>query len=66
MPEKKVKCLGWCNKEFISPDPIHIRFCKKCRSIRDGQNFSMREARQIKSTDPNENISTRGFGEDFF
>lgn len=28
---KKVKCLGWCNKEFMSPNPTYIRLCGECK-----------------------------------
>jgi hypothetical protein len=28
---RKVKCLGWCNKEFMSPNPIYIRLCNDCK-----------------------------------
>lgn len=30
-----VKCLGWCGKEFLSPDKTRIRFCKACASKKD-------------------------------
>jgi len=30
----KVKCLGWCDKEFMSPSKF-VRFCDKCRSKKD-------------------------------
>lgn len=26
----KVKCLGWCEKEFMSPSKF-LRFCEKCK-----------------------------------
>lgn len=29
--EFKVKCLGWCDKEFLSESKF-VRFCEKCRS----------------------------------
>jgi hypothetical protein len=29
--EFKVKCLGWCNKEFMSESKF-IRFCERCKS----------------------------------
>ena len=28
--EFKVKCLGWCNKEFMSESKF-IRFCERCK-----------------------------------
>ena len=28
----KVKCLGWCNMEFLSPNPIYYRICPKCKN----------------------------------
>lgn len=31
--EFKVKCLGWCDKEFMSESKF-VRFCEKCRSKR--------------------------------
>lgn len=27
----KVKCLGWCNKEFISPNKVYVRLCHECK-----------------------------------
>ena len=30
-----VKCLGWCGKEFLSPDRTKIRFCKKCTTKKE-------------------------------
>ena len=30
-----VKCLGWCGKEFMSPDRTKIRFCKKCTTKKE-------------------------------
>jgi hypothetical protein len=32
-----VKCLGWCNKQFLSPDPTRLRFCRKC-AVKKEQN----------------------------
>jgi len=29
--EFKVKCLGWCDKEFMSESKF-IRFCERCKS----------------------------------
>lgn len=29
-PRKPVRCLGWCGKMFLSPDPVRMRFCKRC------------------------------------
>lgn len=31
----KVKCLGWCNKEFLSSNKKCIRYCKKCSILKD-------------------------------
>jgi len=30
----KVKCLGWCDKEFLSESKF-LRFCEKCRDKRN-------------------------------
>jgi len=32
-----VNCLGWCNKTFLSPDRISIRFCKKCSEKKEAE-----------------------------
>lgn len=32
----KVVCLGWCNKEFNSPNKKKVRFCSACRLKKDG------------------------------
>ena len=29
--EFKVKCLGWCDKEFMSESKF-VRFCEKCKT----------------------------------
>lgn len=31
----KIKCLGWCNKEFVSPNKIYVRYCTKCSEKKD-------------------------------
>jgi hypothetical protein len=28
---RKVKCLGWCGKEFLSQNPVYFRICPKCK-----------------------------------
>lgn len=33
--KKKVQCLGWCGKEFYSPDPCRIRFCNSCSARKE-------------------------------
>jgi len=30
-----VNCLGWCGKQFLSPDRTKIRFCKKCTAKKE-------------------------------
>jgi hypothetical protein len=30
-----VRCLGWCNKEFLSPNKTSIRYCKKCSAKKE-------------------------------
>lgn len=32
---RMVNCLGWCDKKFLSRDPVNIRFCKQCRVKKD-------------------------------
>jgi len=27
----KVRCLGWCNKEFMSPNKVYVRLCGECK-----------------------------------
>ena len=41
--KRKVKCLGWCDKEFMSPDPTTTRFCDRCKRQRSLNNLSKRE-----------------------
>ena len=45
---REVNCLGWCGKTFKSEDPACIRFCPKCRAIRDNHNYSKRDQRVSK------------------
>lgn len=59
MNGKNVKCLGWCGKEFFSEDPACIRFCKKCRTLRDNAKLSKWDKHTMKSTNPEENLTTR-------
>lgn len=32
-----VNCLGWCNKQFRSPDKFTIRFCSKCSERKESE-----------------------------
>lgn len=25
------RCLGWCGKEFVSPNPTYVRLCGECK-----------------------------------
>lgn len=43
--KEKVKCLGWCGKEFDSPDKTKIRFCKKCTTKKEQQERTMSKIR---------------------
>lgn len=40
----ETKCLGWCNKTFMSPDKKKIRFCISCRRKRDNISYNMSRA----------------------
>jgi hypothetical protein len=36
-----VKCLGWCDKQFLSPDPSRVRFCRRCAEKKDQNQRSL-------------------------
>ena len=40
-----VKCLGWCGKEFASPDKTKIRFCRKCTAKKEQAERSLSKIR---------------------
>ncbi len=42
-----VKCLGWCGKEFLSPDRTRIRFCKKCTAKKEQNERSLSKVRSF-------------------
>jgi len=37
----EVDCLGWCNKKIVTDDPAHIRYCNKCRRIKESNEAHM-------------------------
>ena len=39
------KCLGWCGKQFLSPDKTRIRFCRACTSKKDHAERSLAKIR---------------------
>jgi len=44
----KVKCLGWCEKEFMSENKF-LRFCPKCKEKKESivKNTSIYSERKI-------------------
>ena len=59
MSGKIVKCLGWCGGTFYSEEPSAIRFCKKCKILRDNSKLSKWDKHTLKSSNPEENLTTR-------
>lgn len=45
-------CLGWCNKQFYSPDKSRIAYCDKCRNEKNNKskNMSRTEMRAMASS----------------
>ena len=37
----EVDCLGWCHKKIVTDDPAHIRYCNKCRRIKENAEVHM-------------------------
>lgn len=45
---KVINCLGWCNKTFLSSDPINTRFCQKCKDKRNSNSLSKIETQESR------------------
>jgi len=41
VPYYEVECLGWCNKKIVTSDPCNIRYCTKCRRIKESNEVHM-------------------------
>lgn len=37
----RVMCLGWCGKEFNSPNKVKVRYCPKCSRKKDDAQRSL-------------------------
>ncbi len=46
----EVKCLGWCEGTFVSPDKARIRYCKRCAAEKERLEKGMPRIRSFGTT----------------